>query len=92
MAKRQDQRIREEHDVAIEVLEDVLHMLADLNTLIADELTGPGPVDTSDLRDVEDLVGSQREQVQRSRLRLFDAERPSFQHSQRWISLAASKS
>ena len=51
--------------VAVEVVGDLLDVLADLGTLVADQLAQVVTADPGDVGDLQDLPGGQAEHVQR---------------------------
>ena len=61
--------------VAVEVVDDLLDVLADLGTLVADEVAGLVAADPGDVGDLQDLRGGQAEDVERGAVRLVQAQR-----------------
>ena len=55
--QRDDDRVRKQDAVAIEVLGDFLHVLADLGTLVSDQVTCVVPTDPRDVGDLAEFPG-----------------------------------
>jgi hypothetical protein len=76
--QRQYQAIRKQNVPGVEVVEDLLDVVSNLSTLIADELSRIIPRDACDIGNKSDFLGSECEQVEWDPGVLFNAQSAPF--------------